>query len=151
MKRQPRLLEQHLGKDRTLESITEGDTDGYRRRLLAMNPFADVPCGPQANESRTVYVPVEDIEREIAVCPDNDWRLTFAMPRYAGIRFPSEFRELKWSDVDWSIPGSLSTSRRSNIIPAAVIARCRSRGSCGPIWNGRTPSGKRTPSTSCPG
>ena len=24
-----RLLEQHLGKDRTLESITEGDADGY--------------------------------------------------------------------------------------------------------------------------
>jgi integrase len=124
-----RLLEQHLGKDRTLESITEGDADGYkrwlldnfavasasvdlrrarqflkaavRRRLIPTNPFADVPCGPQANESRTVYVSAEDIERVIAVCPDNEWRLTFAMPRYAGMRFPSEFRELKWSDVDW--------------------------------------------------
>jgi hypothetical protein len=74
-----RLLEQHLGKDRTLESITEGDADGYkrwlldnfavasssvdlrrarqflkaavRRRLIPANPVADVPCGPQANES----------------------------------------------------------------------------------------------------
>jgi integrase len=72
-----------------------------RRRLIPTNPFADVPCGPQANESRTVYVSAEDIERVIAVCADNDWRLTFAMPRYAGMRFPSEFRELKWSDVDW--------------------------------------------------
>jgi integrase len=124
-----RLLEEYFGKDRTLDSITEGDADGYkrwlldqfsvasasvdlrrarqflkvavRRRLISVNPFADVPCGPQANESRTVYVPIEDIERVIAVCPDNDWRLTFALPRYAGMRFPSEFRELKWSDVDW--------------------------------------------------
>ena len=98
-----------------------------RRRLIPANPFADVPCGPQANESRTVYVSAEDIERVIAVCPDNDWRLTFAMPRYAGMRFPSEFRELKWSDVDWEIADSLSTSRRSSIIPAVAIARCRSR------------------------
>ena len=124
-----RLLEQHFGKDRTLESITEGDADGYkrwlldnfavasasvdvrrarqflkaavRRRLIPVNPFADVPCGPQANESRTVYVPAEDVERVIAVCPDNDWRLIFALTRYAGSRFPSEFREFKWSDVDW--------------------------------------------------
>jgi integrase len=124
-----RLLEQHFGKDRTLDSITEGDADGYkrwlldnfavasasvdlrrarqflkaavRRRLLAVNPFADVPCGPQANESRTVYVPVEDIERVIDACPDNDWRLIFALPRYAGVRFPSEVIDLKWSDVDW--------------------------------------------------
>jgi integrase len=124
-----RLLERHFGKDRTLDSITEGDADGYkrwlldnfavasasvdlrrarqflkaavRRRLLAVNPFADVPCGPQANESRTVYVPAEDIERVIAACPDNDWRLIFALPRYAGVRFPSEVVDLKWSDVDW--------------------------------------------------
>ena len=93
------FYEEYFGKDRTLESITEGDADGYKRWLL--DKFADVPCGPQANESRTVYVSAEDIERVIAACPDNDWRLTFAMPRYAGMRFPSEFRELKWSDVDW--------------------------------------------------
>jgi len=124
-----RLLEQHFGKDRTLASITEGDADGYKRwlldnfamasasvdlrrarqflkaavrlRLIPANPFADVPCGPQANESRTVYVPAADVERVIAVCPDNDWRLIFALPRYAGVRFPSEVVDLKWSDVDW--------------------------------------------------
>ena len=127
--RSRRLLEQHFGKGRALDSITEGDADGYkrwlldnfamasasvdlrrarqflkaavRRRLIPVNPFADVPCGPQANEARTVYVPAADIERVIAACPDNDWRLIFALPRYAGVRFPSEVVDLKWSDVDW--------------------------------------------------
>ena len=124
-----RLLEEFFGKNRTLASITEGDADGYkrwlldryasasasvdlrrarqflkaavRRRLLAVNPFADVPCGPQTNDARIFYVSVEMIEKVIAVCPDNDWRLIFALPRYGGTRFPSEVEDLKWSDIDW--------------------------------------------------
>ena len=123
------LLEEHFGKDRTLDSITEGDADAYKRwlldqfaqasasgdlkrarqflraavrsRLIAVNPFADVPCGPQTNDARIFYVSQEVIERIIAVCPDNDWRLIFALPRYGGVRFPSEVEDLKWSDIDW--------------------------------------------------
>jgi integrase len=124
-----RLLEEYFGMDRMLDSVTEGDADSYkrwllasyatasasvdlrrarqflkaavRRRLIAVNPFAGVPCGPQVNDDRIVYVPAEDIERVIAACADNDWRLVFALPRYAGVRFPSEVENLKWSDVDW--------------------------------------------------
>jgi integrase len=124
-----RLLEQFFGKDRTLDSITEGDADAYkrwllaryatasasvdlrrarqflkaavRRRLIAVNPFAGVPCGSQVNDERIAYVSPETIEAVIATCPDNDWRLVFALPRYGGIRFPSEAEELKWEDVDW--------------------------------------------------
>lgn len=66
-----------------------------------MNPFADVLCGPQTNDARIFYVSREVIERIIAVCPDNDWRLIFALPRYGGVRFPSEVEDLKWSDIDW--------------------------------------------------
>jgi integrase len=72
-----------------------------RRRLIAVNPFADVPCGPQTNDARIFYVSVEIIEKVIAVCPDHDWRLIFALPRYGGLRFPSEVEDLKWSDIDW--------------------------------------------------
>ena len=124
-----RLLEEYFGRDRTLESITEADADNYkvwllkkyavasasvdlrrarqylkaalRRRLIAANPFADVPCGSQVNETRIVYVPAEVVERVIATCPDNDWRLIFALPRFGGTRFPSEVVNLKWSDIDW--------------------------------------------------
>ena len=123
------LLEKYFGKERTLDSITEGDADAYKRwlldqfaqasasgdlkrarqflraavrsRLIAVNPFADVPCGPQTNDARIFYVSQEVIERIIAVCPDNDWRLIFALPRYGGVRFPSEVEDLKWSDIDW--------------------------------------------------
>ena len=33
-----------------------------RRQLIAANPFADVPCGPQVNDKRIVYVPAETVE-----------------------------------------------------------------------------------------
>jgi len=73
------LLQEHFGKDRTLDSITEGDADAYKRwlldqfaqasasvdlrrarqflkaavrsRLIAVNPFDDVHCGPQTNDA----------------------------------------------------------------------------------------------------
>jgi integrase len=124
-----RLLEEHFGKDRTLDTITEGDADGYRRwlldrfapasasvdlrrarqflkaavrrRLIPTNPFVDVPCGPQANDERIVFVPAETIEKVIAICPDEDWRMILALPRFGGTRFPSEVEDFKWSDIDW--------------------------------------------------
>lgn len=72
-----------------------------RRRLIAANPFTDVKAGTQTNPSRKHFVSRETIEAVIAACPNNDWRLIFALARYAGLRTPSELQELKWSDVNW--------------------------------------------------
>ena len=126
-----RLLEEYLGTGRTLISITEGDGDAYRnwllkekklaksgigrdigraktffkaatrRRLIPVSPFAHVQCPSQTNPSRKVYVPAEVIEKVLAACPNNDWRLIFAFSRYAGLRIPSEIEWLKWSDIHW--------------------------------------------------
>ena len=124
-----RLLEEFFSRDRLLDSITEGDADSYKRwlldnyaaasasvdlrrarqflkaavrhRLIPSNPFDSVPCGPQVNDERIKYVPPEVVEKVIAACPDNDWRLIFALARFGGVRFPSEVESLKWSDVDW--------------------------------------------------
>jgi integrase len=35
-------------------------------------------------------------------CPDNEWRLLFALSRYGGLRCPSENLLLRWGDVDWA-------------------------------------------------
>lgn len=37
----------------------------------------------------------------LEACPDNEWRLLFALSRYGGLRCPSEPLVLKWADVDW--------------------------------------------------
>jgi hypothetical protein len=130
-----RLLEEHFGKDRRLDSIHEGDADDYkawllaptedrkafalasasvdlrrarqffkaavRHRLIQANPFEEVKCGSQANPSRQAFVTHETIEAVIAACPNNDWRLIFALARYAGLRIPSELDDLRWSDIHW--------------------------------------------------
>lgn len=73
-----------------------------RRKILADNPFADVRCGSQANAERLAFVDRQTIEAVIEAAPDAEWRLIFALARYAGLRIPSELEELKWSDVNWS-------------------------------------------------
>ena len=35
-------------------------------------------------------------------CPDAQWRLLFALSRYAGLRCPSEHLALRWADIDWA-------------------------------------------------
>ena len=37
----------------------------------------------------------------LAVCPDNERRLIFALSRFGVLRCPSETLELRWSDIDW--------------------------------------------------
>ncbi|MFM8892549.1 MAG: tyrosine-type recombinase/integrase, partial [Planctomycetia bacterium] len=123
------LLESFFGKEKTLESITPGDGDDYRawlqskyasssasvdlrrakefleaarrRRLITENPFADLSCGPQTNEDRIEFIPLDTIARVIAACPDLDWKLIFGFARYEGLRIPSELASMRWSDVDW--------------------------------------------------
>lgn len=98
-----RLLFEFFTKDRLLDSITPGDADEYkawllsrfavasasvdlrwarqflkqavRRRLIMENPFADITCGSQVNESRKEFITIETIEKVIAACTSNEWRL----------------------------------------------------------------------------
>lgn len=48
------------------------------------------------------FVTHEDAAAVLEACPDNEWRLIFALSRFGGFRTPSEHNGLRWSDVDWS-------------------------------------------------
>jgi len=127
-----RNLEAYFGKDRTLESISPGDADDFRRallqrlgentvrrqcgrakqffraalrkRLIGENPFADMKgCGVQPNRSRDYYLSREDAIKVLEACPDAEWRLIFALSRYGGLRCPSEHLALRWQDVNWEL------------------------------------------------
>jgi integrase len=73
-----------------------------RRQAISRNPFEEVRCGSQSNPARKAFVTRETIEAVIEACPDAEWRLIFALARYAGLRIPSELEDLKWTDVNWS-------------------------------------------------
>lgn len=73
-----------------------------KRRLITENPFADMKrCTVGANRDRDFFVTREMAQRVIDACPSAEWRLIFALSRFAGLRCPSEHAELKWSDIDW--------------------------------------------------
>jgi integrase len=124
-----RLLEEHFGKDRPIGSIHAGHARDCREwlagkyapatvareikrarqffeyakdhRLVTENPFAKIKAGSQKNTKRKHFVDRDVIEKVLAACPDNNWRLSIVLGRYAGLRIPSEFKELTWGDVDW--------------------------------------------------
>ncbi len=125
-----RRVEEHFGKDRLLTAISAEDAQGFKRamkelgyaqattsksikvarqlfhcavklKIVGESPFAEVPAGSQTNTTRLRFVPKDIIERVMAVCPDDDWRLLIALSRFGGLRCPSEHLALKWENVDW--------------------------------------------------
>jgi len=74
-----------------------------RQRLIRENPFAEmkkliVGASP---ERRIKFIDDTKSRRVLAACPDDEWRLIFALARYGGLRVPSELVGLKWEDIDW--------------------------------------------------
>ena len=75
-----------------------------RRRLIRENPLADlkkliVGASP---DHRVTFIDRATTEKVLAACPNDEWRLIFALARYGGLRIPSELVHLKWQDIDWT-------------------------------------------------
>src|SRR5262249_19104143 len=101
-KRKPKLgantIRRYCGRARQLFRAA------MKRRLIAPNPF----CGKkgisvQANKAREHFIDRDVADKVLAACPDAQWRLLFALSRYAGLRCPSEHLALRWCDVNWEL------------------------------------------------
>jgi integrase len=69
---------------------------------LASNPFADLKAGNLANPARQHYISRDVATKVLEKCPDAEWKLIFALARYAGLRCPSEILLLTWGDINWA-------------------------------------------------
>lgn len=125
-----RVLVDHFGEDRDLDSIDAEAADDWRTYLgeldlaqatiskrvrlarqifgqavrwgwIDENPLTGLRAGSEANPDRWAYVERQAIERVIEACPDDQWRAVFALARFAGLRCPSEAALLRWGDVNW--------------------------------------------------
>jgi integrase len=68
----------------------------------------------------------DNAERVIAVLPDAEWRLLFALSRYGGLRCPSKHLGLRWCDID--LAGDRMTVRSPKTEhPEGNASRIRSR------------------------
>lgn len=119
-----------FGKGKLLRDFTPGDADTFRQsllnaglaentvrrrcgrakqffkaamrqRLIPSNPFEGIACNVNENRSRFHFVSREDAAKVIEACPDQEWRVLFALARYGGLRCPSETLSLRWQDIDW--------------------------------------------------
>ena len=90
----PNTVHRRTGNAR--EAFKYAITKGWIRE----NPFSELTVTVRANDKRKVHVSLELSEQVMKCLPNLQWRLVFALARYAGLRCPSEVRELKWSDVD---------------------------------------------------
>jgi integrase len=118
----------YFGAEKPLHEITPGDADDFRRqlkgadntvrricgrakqffraaarkRLITESPFADMKAtSVKANRARDYFVTRKEAQAVLDACPDNQWRLLFALCRYGGLRCPSEPLVIRWGDVDW--------------------------------------------------
>lgn len=75
----------------------------HGQRVIRENPFAgmkklmDLPS-PKA---RKFFISESLADEVLRACPDDEWRLIFALARYGGLRCPSELATFNWNDVDW--------------------------------------------------
>ena len=125
-----RLLTEHFGRDRLIDSVHAGHARDYREWLVGryaaatvareikrarqffeyardccvieQNPFAKIKAGSQTNTKRKAFVTRDVTHRVLEACPDHHWRLVVVLARYAGLRIPSELQRLTWNDIDWA-------------------------------------------------
>jgi len=76
--------------------------DAVSRDLLTRNPFAGLKGAVGSNRERDYFLTRADATKIIEACPDNEWKLIFALSRYGGLRCPSEHLGLTWADVNWA-------------------------------------------------
>jgi integrase len=72
-----------------------------KQNLIPANPLAGLKSSSVTNKAREYFLSCEDAEKMLDACPDTQWRLIFALCRYAGLRCPSEVLGLRWQDVNW--------------------------------------------------
>jgi integrase len=74
--------------------------DAVSRELITKNPFKGLKGTVGGNRARDHFITREATEKIIEACPNNEWRLLFALSRYGGLRCPSEHLALTWADIN---------------------------------------------------
>jgi len=125
-----RHLKLHFDDNRLIDSLSKGDATEWEASLyqkglaentvrkmanvakqmfshaidkefISTNPFGNLKSSSTANDDRSYFVTVQEIQKALDVTTDVEWRLIIALIRFAGLRTPSEIYSLKWTDIDF--------------------------------------------------
>lgn len=98
------LLERRLAENtirRCCKRCKQFFAAARKKRLIDENPFDGIPMSTLYSNKRQQFISHDDIQKVIDACPNNEWRLIFALARYGGLRIPSELYGLTWDDILW--------------------------------------------------
>jgi len=95
-----------------------------REGVLAFNPFLALVASAPEPDKTWSYIDRRTLKNLMDACPDDSWRLLFALCRLAGLRRGEALR-LKWTEIDWEarrlkVVNPLrykSTKKRSREVP----------------------------------
>jgi integrase len=90
-------------------------------KLLPSSPFEHMKSGSQANPARAHYISKADAAKLIDACGSVQWQAIIGLARYAGLRCPSELRELKWTDINWERKAVTVRSPKTEANPAHAV------------------------------
>jgi len=112
-------LEKFLGRDVPLAGLTKGDADRWHRwmmidtklsvntagqhvkrcrqmmrsaqddKLIEVNPFDGIKLDLSSDSTKNLFIDGVQAKAILEACPDQEWRVMFALARYAGLRCPS--------------------------------------------------------------
>ncbi len=71
-------------------------TTAHRRE-----PVWDHVTTVKGNAAKFHFVNRDDAAKILDACPDLQWRMIFALCRFAGMRCPTEVLALRWQDINW--------------------------------------------------
>jgi integrase len=99
-KQNPVLAEATIRK--TCGIMSELFAAALRERLVIENPFntAGIKKAVRPNRAREYFVSLDEAQRLLDACVGSEERLMVGLARFAGLRMPSEIRDLRWSDFD---------------------------------------------------
>lgn len=83
-----------------------------RRKLVDENPFEVLKSSIGANRTRDFYLSKANAMKIIDACPDTQWKLMFALWRFAGLR-KMEIFHLRWEHVLWDSGRMLVTATKT--------------------------------------
>lgn len=69
--------------------------------IVDANPFDGVKIDLSSDRTKNRFIGTADALAILDQCPDQEWRVIFALCRWGGLRCPSEVLGVRWSDILW--------------------------------------------------
>jgi integrase len=73
-----------------------------RKDWLTKSPMNGIPRGSFVNRENDRIISMDEYAKLLEASPNQEWRTIIALARIGGLRCPSELKQLRWADINWT-------------------------------------------------